>query len=110
MFLIRFHSPRDKIFMIRLIYNRYPLIHAVVHSVQDILECILFARKFNLHVTVKSSGHDMFGRCSAHGSFTINLMEMKYMKVTETTENSEFGELKVETGVTWREMYHEVSL
>ena len=83
----------------------------MVHSVEDIREAILFARKFNLKVTVKSSGHDFHGRCSIDGSFTINLMEMKKMQVTDTaTERSEYGELKVETGATWKEIYEEVNI
>ena len=86
------------------------MMHAVVHSVQDIREAILFARKYNLYVTVKSSGHDFIGRSAAMGSFTINLMEMKKMEVMpQKVDRHEYGEIKVETGLTWAEIYKEVS-
>ena len=86
------------------------MIHAVVHNVHDIQEAILFARKYNLYVTVKSSGHDFIGRSAAMGSFTINLMEMKKMEVMpHKTDRHEYGEIKVETGLTWVEIYEEVS-
>lgn len=87
----------------------FPFTLAVVANAEDIQEAILFARKHNLQVTVKSSGHDFLGRSSAHESFNINLMEMKAMTVTkERTVRSEYGEIKVETGATWAEIYEEV--
>ena len=81
----------------------------MVQSAEDIRTAIKFARDHNLRVTIKSSGHDFLGKSSAHASFSINLMKMKGMLVTtERTDRSEHGEIKVETGVTWREMYQEV--
>lgn len=91
------------------VYSSYPFVHAVVKSSDDIKEAILFAKKHKLPVTVKSSGHDFLGRSSAFHSFSINLMEMKSMSVTpDRTPRSEFGEIKVETGLTWAEIYQEV--
>ena len=82
----------------------------MVLNVEDIRAAILFARKHNLHVTVKSSGADFLGRSSAHTSFSINLMMMKNIEINNyTTPRSEHGEIKVQTGATWKEIYMEVS-
>ena len=86
-----------------------PLVHVVVESAEDIREAILFAKSHDLPVSVKSSGHDFLGRSSADYSFVINLMDMKSMTVTkERTSRSEYGELKVQTGATWAEIYQKV--
>ena len=70
-----------------------------------------FAKKHNLRVTIKSTGLESWGRSSAHGSFSINLMEMKQISVNaEKTERSEHGELTVQTGATFEEIYTEVNL
>ena len=91
------------------IFYRFPFVHVMVHNADDIRAAITFARDHNLRVTIKSSGHDFWGRSSAHSSFSINLMEMKEMLVTtDRTDRSEHGELKVETGATWREIYQKV--
>lgn len=87
----------------------FPAVHVLVHSAEDIRKAIKFAKDHHLHVTIKSSGHDYLGRSSAHDSFSINLMEMKGMTVTpDRTDRSEYGELKVETGNTWKEIYQEL--
>ena len=81
----------------------------MVLNVDDIRTAVLFARKYNLHVTIKSSGFDFLGRSSAHSSFSINLMMMKGMTVNpNSTARSRHGEITVETGVTWREINMEV--
>ena len=81
----------------------------MVKSAEDIRDAILFAKSHDLPVTVKSSGHDFFGKSSADYSFVINLMDMKTMAVTPTrTSRSEFGELKTQTGATWKEIYEKV--
>lgn len=93
-------------------YNKrnraFPIVHVIVQSAEDIRAAILFAKHHNLRVTVRSSGHDFLGRSSAHSSFSINLREMKGMRVEPNTTRSLHGELKVETGVTWKEIYQEV--
>ncbi|XP_053376952.1 uncharacterized protein LOC128547788 [Mercenaria mercenaria] len=38
--------------------QRYPSIVSMVNSKEDIKETILFSRKYNLHVTIRSSGHN----------------------------------------------------
>ena len=82
----------------------------VCKNVEDIQKAVRFAKIHNLRVTIKSIGAERWGRSSAHGSFSINLMEMKYMSVKpEATPRSEHGEVTVETGVTSRVLYEEVN-
>ena len=60
-------------------------------------------------VTIKSSGSDFLGRSSAYSSFSINLMLMNDMEVNNrTTPRSEHGEIKVQSGATWSEIFKEV--
>ncbi|XP_045170606.2 uncharacterized protein LOC123533020 [Mercenaria mercenaria] len=91
--------------MYNTIEQRYPRIVAMVHSKEDIKETVLFARKYNLHVTVRSSGHDYVGRSTWDGSININLSEMKEYKVKLDSSRNEHGEINVQTGLTWAEIY-----
>ena len=89
---------------------RYPIVHAVCKNTEDIQLAVIFAKKHNLRVTVKSEGNDPWGRSSAHNSLTINLMEMKQISVSpEATARSEYGEITVETGVTAKVIYKKVT-
>ena len=90
---------------------RYPHVYVICKSVQDIQHAVRFAKKHNLHVTIKSSGADYWSRSSADGSFCINLMEMKNIQVnTAATSRSEHGEVTVESGVNYGELSEEVKM
>ena len=89
---------------------RNPIVHVVCKNVEDIQKAVRFAKQHNLRVTIKSTGSEVWGRSSAQSSFSINLMEMKYMSVNpDPTPRSEHGEVTVETGVTTRVLYEEVN-
>ncbi|XP_052090294.1 uncharacterized protein LOC127726958 [Mytilus californianus] len=90
------------------LFTRFPAIVVMVLSTDDIKQSILFASKYNLHVVVKSSGHDYIGRSSWSGSIQINLGYMRKMKVMLSTSRSVDGELTVESGANWQEIYQEV--
>ena len=88
---------------------RYPIVHVVCKSAQDIQNVVIFANKHNLRVTVKSTGYEIWGRSSAHGSININLMDMKRIHVDlGATGRNAYGEMTVETGVKYGEIYEEV--
>ena len=90
---------------------RYPIVHVVCKTVDDIQNAVTFAKTHNLRVTIKSTGLEFYGRSSAHGSFSINLKEMNEISVnTAPTERSEYGEITVQTGATYGEIYAEVNL
>ena len=82
---------------------------AVVKSEADIRAAILFARKYNLHVTIKSSGHSFVGRSTYDDSLQINLSAMKEISVhPDKTDRNSDGEVKVQTGLKWGDIYEEV--
>ena len=92
-----------------IIYFSFPIVHVICKNTEDIQLAVKFAKKHNLRVTIKSKGNELFGKSSAHGSLSINLMEMKQISVnTEATARSEQGEVTVETGIGSLELYKEV--
>ena len=95
--------------MIYVFLFRYPIVHVVCKSVDDIQNAIIFAKKHELRVTIKSTGYEIWGRSSAHGSLNINLMEMKRIAVNlAATDRNAHGEMTVETGVKFGEIYEKV--
>ena len=85
------------------------MVHVVCKTVQDIQHAVRFAKTHNLRVVVKATGRDYWGRSSAHGSLCINVQEMKHIHVTSTaTDRSEHGEITVESGVPFQDIYEEV--
>lgn len=77
----------------------------MVKSKEDIQLAVLFARKYNLRVTIRSSGHDYSGRSTRDGSMNINLSQMKDYEVNLDSSRHASGELKVQTGLQWIEIY-----
>ncbi|XP_041361011.1 VAO-type flavoprotein oxidase VAO615-like [Gigantopelta aegis] len=89
-------------------YHRSPAFVVYVTGVNDVIACMKFARKHNILVTIKSSGHSYNGRYTHDGSLQINMMKMKYKNVKIDSDRNEAGEITVETGNTWKEIYQEV--
>ena len=79
---------------------------AMVKTKEDIQKAVLFAKEFNLHVTIKSTGHDFAGRSTWADSFVIHLGYMQNIEVDPNpTDRSPHGELKTETGTDWITIY-----
>ncbi|WAR20982.1 A2478-like protein [Mya arenaria] len=95
--------------MYNTVEQRYPNLIAVVKNADDIQKAVQFARKYNLHVTVRSSGHDYVGRSTWEGSFLISLSEMDEMEIDLSMERSPHGTVKVQTGLQWQEIYKELN-
>jgi hypothetical protein len=91
------------------IYTKFPFAIAEVKNVADIQKCILFARKHNLLVSVKTSGHDFIGRSTAHGSLMIYVGSMNATKVNLSSTRNAAGEITLESGNTWINVYNEVN-
>ena len=72
---------------------------------EDIRTCILFARKYNLRVTVRASGHSYVGRSTADGSLQINVAYMTNIRVIRLEATA-----VVESGNNWRRIYEEVKI
>ena len=74
---------------------------------------VIFAKKHNLGVTIKSTGSDLWGKSSAHtcSSMCMNLMVMKQIIINpDATMRSEHGEVTVQTGVSSWSLYKEVTV
>lgn len=88
--------------------TKFPIAIALVASSSDIQKCLEFARKYSLHVTVQSSGHDYNGRSTAHGSFQIHLGNMTAIHVTLASKRNKDGEITCQSGATLMSVYTEV--
>lgn len=57
--------------------GRVPLYSAVVRSAQHVQKAVLFAKKHNLRLVVRNTGHDGSGRSSSPDSFQIHTHLLK---------------------------------
>lgn len=88
--------------------TKYPYLMVFVESTPDVRKAVLFARRHNLQISVKSSGHDYIGRSTADLSLQIITKRMKGRQVNLNSSRNLEGEITVETGNTWIEVYREV--
>ena len=89
--------------------TKFPHLMVFVESTPDVQKAILFARKHNLQITVKSSGHDYIGRSTADLSLQVVTSRMKMRHVDLHSARNPEGVITAETGNTWIEMYKEVN-
>ena len=76
----------------------------------DVQQCILFAKQFQLRVTILSSGHDLIGRAIADNTVHINLMRMNSLTVNASDTMSDTGvSATVQPGLYWRKIYELVN-
>ena len=61
--------------------DRKPALIAQCINADDIVECVHFARKNNLVVSVKGGGHNVAGNAVCDGGLMIDLSKMKEIKV-----------------------------
>ncbi|EFJ32126.1 hypothetical protein SELMODRAFT_440012 [Selaginella moellendorffii] len=82
-----------------------------VSSVSHVQAGVLFARKFNLRLVIKSTGHDYFGRSTAAGSLCIWLHHLTDIFtddsfVPESCPGSDpLAAVTAQPGVTWKSLY-----
>lgn len=89
--------------------TKKPDLIVFVNNTADVQKAILFARKYNLKVVIQSSGHDFQGRSTADDSFMIYLGNMTNIEVkTSKTDRSVAGEVVLESGKKWVDIYREV--
>ncbi|KAL3492487.1 hypothetical protein BJX62DRAFT_250543 [Aspergillus germanicus] len=60
--------------------GRTPHYAVMAESVQDIQVAVRFARRHNLHVVIRNTGHDGAGRSSGPGSLQINTSRLKQIQ------------------------------
>ena len=61
--------------------DRKPALIAQCTNADDICECVRFARKNNMIVSVKGGGHNVAGNAVCDGGLMIDLSKMKEIKV-----------------------------
>ncbi|XP_059154795.1 uncharacterized protein LOC131940187 [Physella acuta] len=88
--------------------TKLPGFIVVPSTIQDVQRAILYARRHNLHLTVRSSGHDYIGRSTHDGSLNLFLISMNRIEVKLDSVRNKAGEVKVQTGASWLEVYTEV--
>jgi len=89
--------------------TKEPYMIIMVENVHDVQQVMLFARKYNLFVTIQSSGHSYIGRSTGDGSIQINFKEMKKKTINLNSARNPAGEITVEPGNAWIDVYNEVS-
>jgi len=78
--------------------DRKPALIAQCKNADDIAECVKFARKNNLIVSVKGGGHNVAGNAVIDGGLMIDLSKMKEIKVDVANKTA-----TAEPGVILRE-------
>ncbi|KAK7091228.1 hypothetical protein V1264_008942 [Littorina saxatilis] len=85
-----------------------PFAHIMAQSVEDVQQTIAFAKKYNIMVAVRSSGHSFIGRSTHDGALIINLFRMKGKKFNLDSVRNMAGEVTLESGNSWLEVYEAV--
>ncbi|KAK7473314.1 hypothetical protein BaRGS_00035446, partial [Batillaria attramentaria] len=88
---------------------RQPGAIVMVETTEDVQEVVRFAKKYDLFVTVWSSGHSYIGRSTHEGALVINLERMKGKTFNLNSERSPAGEVAVESGNSWLEVDEQVT-
>ena len=78
--------------------DRKPALIAQCTNADDISECVRFARKNNMIVSVKGGGHNVAGNAVCDGGLMIDLSKMKEIKVDVANKTA-----TAEPGVILRE-------
>ena len=78
--------------------DRKPALIAQCTNADDLAECVKFARKHNLIVSVRGGGHNVAGNAVCDGGLMIDLSKMKEIKVDVANKTA-----TVEPGVILRE-------
>ncbi|KAJ5673935.1 oxidoreductase [Penicillium macrosclerotiorum] len=90
--------------------GRIPLYSALVDSVQHIQEAVLFAKKHDLRLTIRNTGHDLAGRSSAANSLQIHTHRLQktsfYQDFRPNGSHETFGPaVSIGAGVQVGELY-----
>ncbi|KAK7091976.1 uncharacterized protein [Littorina saxatilis] len=80
----------------------------LVESVEDVQKIMVFAKKHNLLVSVRSSGHSYIGRSTNDDGIIINLGKMKARTFKLDSTRNAAGEATLQSGNSWFEVYKAV--
>ena len=82
--------------------DKTPAIIVRCAGVSDVINCVKFARKYNLDLSVRGGGHNVAGNAICDGGLVIDLSKMKSIRVDPHSQTT-----RAEPGVVWRELDHE---
>jgi FAD/FMN-containing dehydrogenase len=85
--------------------DRHPALIVRCAGVADVIAAVKFARSQNIEVAVRSTGHNVAGIGVCDGGMVIDLSEMKGIHVRPAQRT-----VRVEPGVTWAELNHELQV
>ena len=83
--------------------DRRPALIVRCAGVADVIAAVKFGRSQGLVVSVRGTGHNVAGTCLCDGGMVIDLGGMKGIRVHPSTHTA-----RVEPGVTWAELSHEL--
>lgn len=83
--------------------NKRPRLIVECAGVTDIMRSVNFARENKLVVAVRGTGHNVAGSSVCEGGIVIDLAAMKAIRIDATRRT-----VRVEPGVTWGELSHEL--
>ncbi|KAF3063823.1 4-dimethylallyltryptophan N-methyltransferase [Daldinia childiae] len=95
--------------------GRVPLYSVSVQSASHIQKAVLFAKKHNLRLVIKNTGHDGVGRSSGPSSFQIHTNKLKNLEFHEdflvqgATESSGGPAVTIGAGVMQWEVYEKAA-
>ncbi|XP_067934819.1 uncharacterized protein [Watersipora subatra] len=92
-----------------LAVTEVPGLIVYVESVDTIRKALQFATKYNIEISIISSGHSFPGRCTAKDSMQISVHKMKEITVDMGCEENNLGCLTAQSGVQWGEVYREAN-
>ncbi|XP_052820762.1 uncharacterized protein LOC128246541 [Mya arenaria] len=95
--------------MINTRVTMFPYVVVMAESVDDVIKTVKFANKFNVKLTIRSSGHDYIGRSTGDGTLQLNLEKMKGLEVKLNSTRNADGELKAQSGNAWMRVYTELN-
>lgn len=85
--------------------DRHPAMIVQCAGVADVITAVKFARAHNVEVAVRSTGHNVAGISVCDGGMVIDLSVMKRIHI-----DPEARTVRVEPGVTWAELNHELQV
>jgi FAD/FMN-containing dehydrogenase len=83
--------------------DRRPAAVLCCAGVADVVAAIAIARANNLQLSIRSSGHNVAGHAVRDGGLTLDLSRLKGLQIEPNRLR-----IRVQPGVTWRELDHEV--
>lgn len=76
---------------------------------EHVMSTLELVRKYDLRLTIKTTGHDLLGRSTAYGSLLLWLHHMKNMTMVPTYQTCNrttiSNAVRVDAGVQWSEVY-----